>query len=645
MSNIFNIGKTALNAAQVGISTTGHNIANANTEGYSRQVIVQSAGQAQAWGFGYLGNGTQVDTVKRVYNELLSRQISNSQSIASGINTQLSNINHINNMLADAEAGLSPAIQDFFASINDLSSAPNDPASRQAMLSTAEALSSRFNGLGSRLLEMQGSVNAQLNASVNTVNHYAKEIARLNEVIDVATTSTGQPPNDLLDQRDQLVLALNKEIKGTVIVQDGNRYNVSIGNGIPLVNGLKSYSLTTVDSPTNPGRLEVAYQAGATTSILAEQSLQGGVIGGLIEYRRESLDKAQNTLGQIAVALAQSFNIQHQQGLTNGDVQGGNFFNIPSPQVNASSHNTGSADLASSIVDASLLTASDYRLRYDGSNYSITRLSDNTVQTFSSLPQTVDGVSFSLAGGSMSAGDQFMIRPTANAAADLSVAVKQIEDIAAGAPTITTTAAGSNTGSGVISGARVSASYASAPLASPFTLSYNSGSLGGFPAGEPITVTTSAGTTTTYPAGSTIPYSAGAVISVAGISFSLSGSPADGDQFTIAATTSNAAGDNRNALQLAALQNTKTMLGGTASYQDTFNQLVSYVGNRTRELQVTGAAENTLLAQSITAQQGESGVNLDEEAVNLIRYQQAYQAAGKVMQIASTLFETVLSIR
>lgn len=645
MSNIFNIGKTALNAAQVGISVTGHNIANAKTDGYSRQVIVQSTGQAQNWGFGYLGNGTQIDTVKRIYNELLSRQISNSQSIASAINTQISNINQISNMLADSDAGLSPAIQDFFDAINDLSSSPNDPASRQAMLSNGEALVSRFNSLGSRLQEMQSSVNSQLTASVKTVNQYAKEIARLNEVIDIATTSTGQPPNDLLDQRDQLVLALNKEIKGTVVVQDGNKYNVSIGNGIPLVNGLTSYSLTTVNSPTNPGKLEVAYQVGSTVSILAEQSLQGGVIGGLIEYRRESLDKAQNTLGQIAVALAQSFNTQHQQGLTNNNVQGGNFFNIPVPQVNASSRNTGDASIASSITDANQLTASDYRLRYDGSNYIVTRLSDNTTQSFTSLPQTVDGVSFALGGGTMNTGDEFLIRPTANAASDLSMAVKQIADIAAGAPVVGTSAATSNTGSGTISGATVSNGYASAPLASPFTLSYNSGSLSGFPAGEAISVTTSAGVTTTYPAGSTVPYSAGATISVAGISFSLSGAPANGDQFTIVANSSNAAGDNRNALQLAALQGTKIMLNGTASYQDTFNQLVSYVGNRARELQVTGAAEDELLNQSITAQQGESGVNLDEEAVNLLRYQQAYQAAGKVMQVASTLFETVLSIR
>lgn len=645
MSNIFNIGKTALNAAQVGLSVTGHNIANAKTDGYSRQVIVQGTNTPQNWGFGYVGNGTQINTISRVYNDLLARQINNSQAVASAINTQLSNINQINNMLADSDAGLSPAIQDFFASINDLASAPNDPASRQAMLSNGQALVSRFNSLGSRLQEMQASVNSQLASSVTTINQYAKEIARLNDAIDIATSTTGQPPNDLLDQRDQLVLALNKEIKGSVVVQDGNKYNISIGNGIPLVSGVNAYSLTTVSSPTDPSRLEVAYQVGSTVSILSEQSLQGGTIGGLLEYRSETLDKAQNTLGQIAVALAQSFNTQHQQGLTNNDVQGGNFFNIPAPLVNASSRNSGDAEISSSIVDANLLTASDYRLRYDGSNYTITRLSDNTVQTLGSLPQTVDGVSFTLTNGTFDTGDEFLIRPTANAASDLSMAVKQIADIATGAPVVGTSAASGNTGNGAISGATVGSGYAGSPLSSPFTLSYNSGDLSGFPAGEPVTVTTTAGVTTTYPAGSTVPYSAGASINVAGISFSLSGSPANGDQFTVAANTSNAAGDNRNALQMATLQSAKIMLNGTASYQDTFNRLVSYVGNRTRELQVTGAAEDELLQQSITTQQGESGVNLDEEAVNLIRYQQAYQAAGKVMQIASTLFDTILAIR
>ena len=645
MSNIFNIGKTALNAAQVGISVTGHNIANASTDGYSRQTIVQSSAQAQNWGFGYIGNGTQIDTVKRVYNELLAKQINNSQAITSAINTQLSSINQINSMLADSSAGLSPAIQSFFSSINDLSSAPNDAASRQAMLSSSEALVSRFKSIGDRLQEMQNTVNSQLTSSVSSINNYAKEIARLNEAIDAAVNSTGQPPNDLMDQRDKLVLDLNKEVKASVVVQDGTKYNVFIGNGIPLVSGLTAYSLTTVNSPTNPGRVEVAYQSGNTTSILAESSLQGGVLGGLIEYRSESLDKTQNTLGQIAVALAQSFNAQHRQGLTNNGVPGGDFFTIPEPTVNANGFNTGNAVVSSSITNANALTASDYRLRYDGTNYSITRMSDNVTQTFTSLPQNVDGVSFTQTSGTMNSGDEFIVRPTANAASNIEVAVKQIADIAAGAPVVATSAATANTGSGAISAATVSSGYAGSPLASPFTLSYNGGNLSGFPAGEAITVTTTGGATTTYPAGSTVPYSAGATISVAGISFSLSGSPATGDQFTVSANTSNAAGDNRNALQLAALQTQKVMSNGTASYQDTFNQLVSYVGNRTRELQITGAAETTLLNQTITAQQSESGVNLDEEAVNLLRYQQAYQAAGKVMQIAGTLFETLLSIR
>ncbi|MCB5183777.1 flagellar hook-associated protein FlgK [Methylobacillus gramineus] len=644
MSSIFNIGKTALNAAQVGINVTGHNISNANTQGYSRQVIVQATAQAQNWGFGFIGQGTQIDTVKRVYNDLLAKQLNNSQSISSAINTQLSNINQINSMLADSNAGLSPAIQDFFKSINDLSSATNDPASRQAVISSGEALISRFQSLGERLQEMQSNVNAQLTTSVATVNTYAKEIARLNETIDAAMSSTGQPPNDLMDQRDQLVLQLNKEIKGTVVVQDGSKYNVFIGNGIPLVSGLKAYSLATINSPTDPSRLAVAYQSGGTTSLLSETSLQGGTIGGLLQYRSQSLDTSQNTLGQIAIGLAQSFNTQHQQGLTANGTPGGNFFNIPAPEVNGSSRNTGNAEVSSGIVNANALTTSDYRLRYDGSNYSVTRTSDGVSQSFTSLPQTVDGVSFSIDSGSMNSGDEFVIRPTANAATNMSMAISQIANIAAGAPVVAGTAASANTGSGAIGSVRVDSGYASAPLTTPFTLNYTGGNLSGFPAGQAITVTTASGSTT-YPAGSSVPYTAGASISVAGLNFSISGAPANGDQFTVSANTSNASGDNRNALQLAALQTGKTMNNGTASYQDVFNQLVSFVGNRTRELQVTGAAEDELLKQTLTTQQSESGVNLDEEAVNLLRYQQAYQAAGKVMQIASTLFDTLLSIR
>ncbi|MEZ0232608.1 MAG: flagellar basal body rod C-terminal domain-containing protein, partial [Methylophilaceae bacterium] len=317
---------------------------------------------------------------------------------------------------------------------------------------------------------------------------------------------------------------------------------------------------------------------------------------------------------------------------------------LPVPKVNASTNNTGSATISASITDASAITTSDYKLKYDGANYTLTRSGDGQTFTFASFPQTIDGMSIDIASGTIGTGDTFVIQPTKNAANSLSVSMTDTSKIAAGAPAVSSATTTTNTGSASIGTASVSSTYAASPLASPLTLTYNSGttSLSGFPASQAVTVTVGS-TSTVYPAGSTIPYTSGASYSVAGVSFQMNGTPANGDTFTLTANTTTAAGDNRNALLMSGLQTANTIDGNT-SYEGAFSKLVSTVGNKTRELQITGEAASTLVAQSVSAQQSLSGVNLDEEATNLLRYQQAYQAAGKMMQIASELFDSILAI-
>jgi len=537
-SNILSIGQSALAAAQVGISVTGHNIANASTPGYSRQEIIQSAAQAQDFGFGYLGQGTTVASVRRIYNDILAKQLNNAQSSSAATSTYAAQMTQIDNMLADPAAGLSPAIQSFFSSIQSVASNPGDAASRQASLSSAQALVNRFQSLDGRLNEIRNSVNYELSASTQIVTSYAKQIAQLNDVISKAVgANKSNPPNDLLDQRDKIVSDLSKLVKTDVYSQDDGSYNLFIGNGLPLVIGNKSYGLTTVNSSTDTSRLEVAYVSN-TIKTLGDNMLPGGTIGGLLQFRSGSLDSAQNQLGQIATVFTQSFNTQHKLGFDSAGSAGGDFFNVPTPDVFGDTANSVGATLSATISNASAITSSDYRVKYDGTNYSIMRLNDSSVQSFASLPQTLDGLTFN---GAMAAGDSFLIQPTRNAASKLSVAITNISKIAA------SDAAGGN-------------------------------------------------------------------------------------------------GNNRNALLLAALQGSSTMNNGTMSYENAFGQLVSFVGNKTNELKVNGAAEEALLAQTTAAQQSQSGVNLDEEATNLLRYQQAYQAAGKVMQIASTMFDTLLAL-
>ena len=645
-SNILSIGTSALNAAQVGLSTTGHNIANASTPGYSRQVVVQAAAQAQNFGYGYIGQGTEIAAVSRVYNEILAKQAIDSQAVSAGINIYSSNLGNIENMLADASAGLNPAMNDFFSSVQSLSANPSDPATRQTMLSYTQSLVNRFQSTNNRINELRDSVNTQLTSGVSVINAYAKEIANLNDVIEKAVNSSTTQPNDLLDQRDQLVLELSKQIKTTIVPQGQGSYNIFVGNGLPLVVGTTTNTLLTTSSPTDPGRLEVAYQNTNKTTVLGIDNLPGGAIGGILQFRSESLDTVQNQLGQLAVTLASTFNSQHAQGLDKNGNPGGTLFGIADPVVNSSSYNTGSAVIQSKIIDSRAITSSDYRLQYDGTNYTITKLSDMTAQNFTSLPQTVDGLSFTQASGTINAGDGFVIRPTQNAAETISVAIADINKLAFGGPAISASANVANTGSGSMSTPVASSTYSSGPLAGAIGITYSSGlpnTLVLAPSAQPVTVTTG-GVTTTYAPGAPVTYTSGATISVGGLSFSISGTPANGDQFTLTPNASNSAGDNRNGLLLAGLQTQGTLNNSKTSYSDALGQLVNTVGNKARELKVIGAAEDQVLAQATAAVQEQSGVNLDEEAANLLRYQQAYQAAGKMMQIASQLFDVLLQL-
>jgi flagellar hook-associated protein 1 len=643
-SSILSIGQSALTAAQVGLSTTGHNIANAATPGYNRQVVVQGAALSQSYGFGFLGQGTEISTVKRIYSDFLGSQVRTAQTTKSALDSHYAQIRQIDNMLADPASGLSPALQGFFSGIQEMASNPASIPSRQAALSSAETLAARFQSLAGRLKEMEQGVNSQVTSSVSAINSYAEQIAQLNDAIGRAQSATGQPANDLLDQRDQLILDLNKEIKATVVKQGDSDYNVFIGNGQPLVVGVTTAKLTTMMSPTNPEKIEVAYQGANGPVIVDPASLAGGKLGGVMEYRSQSLEPAQNALGRVAIGMAMSFNAQHQQGVDLNGEMGGALFTFAPPAVFSSSGNGGSAEVGATISDANALTTSDYRLQYDGTNYRLTRLSDNTSQTFASFPQTVDGVTLNIdtTNGIAQAGDSFLIRPTANGASSFGVAITDPRKIAAAAalPVVPVGAAvvSTNTGTGTISAATVDSTYA--PLgATTTTLTYSANELTGFPAGSMVTVDG-----TDYdPSVDVVPYIDGATISFDGISFTLGGAPDDGDKFTLSPNPSGI-GDNRNALLLGALQTANTLNGGTTTYQGAYSQLVSQVGNKTRELDVTSNAAGKLLAEANFTLQTESGVNLDEEATNLLRYQQAYQAAGKVMQIASQMFDVLLSL-
>ncbi|MES2160017.1 MAG: flagellar hook-associated protein FlgK [Pseudomonadota bacterium] len=652
MSSLLSIGKSGLLAAQVGLSTTGNNITNAGVVGYSRQAAIQSDTATLDQGFGFVGTGTEVTAVRRYYDNFLAVQLRNAESNQASLDAYTKQISQIDNLLADPTAGLSPALQDFFNGVQDATSNPASAASRQAMLSTASSLASRFQGLSARLSEIASGVNGQITSNVGEINSYATQIAAINKTIAGLTTD-GKAPNDMLDHRDQMLTELNKLIKTTVIPGDNNTLTVEFGTGQPLVVGGTAFQLATSNSPTDASRVTVGYQSDSGVfSALPESVLTGGQLGGLVSFRNGAMDRAQNSLGQVAAGLAVSFNAQHVLGQDQNGALGAAFFKPINAYVGVNSHNSpvSTADVSAVVTDASKLTASDYSVDYDGTNFNVTRLSDGQITQINpfpqTVPQTIDGVDYTITGAPVTK-DNFLVRPTYTAADQFSVAITDRTKIALAAP-IATAAPTANAGNAKISAGTVDVNYLTPgnALAAPVTLTFDkaTGSLSGFPPAQDVTVTVN-GVATVYPAGTpTVPYTDGAAISFGGVNFNISGTPADLDTFTIGPNVSGV-GDSRNGALLAGLQTKNILDNGNATYQTTYAQMVNFVGNKAREAQISGSAADAAVGQATAQQQSVSGVNLDEEAANLLRYQQAYQASGKVMQVASTLFDVLLNLR
>lgn len=668
-TGFINTAMTGIQVAQLNLATTAHNTANASTQGYNRQRAVQESNSATLTGAGYVGQGVNVASIERYYDRFLSAEVNSTQTKVSQLESYYAQVKKIDNSLSDANSGISTALASFFSGVNDVAAHPSLTSSRQTMNSSAQSLVSRYQALGDQLTQLYDGVNGSITSTVASINSYSKQIGEINEDIIVAQSSTKQPANDLLDQRDRLVSELNKLIEVTTTTNTDGSFNVFVGTGQQLVVGTLVSTMTAEPSADDPTRIVVGLKVGSSSQELPESLVTGGSLGGLLAFRNESLDRAANELGREAASLALTFNAQHQLGQDLQGNAGVDYFTLAKPTVLASSSNkTGSPVVSVSYTAPEYkgnfytdLTGSDYRLDYNGSALTLTRLSDKAQWSGTDItalnaklaadPQgfTLDPANFAGA----AAGTTYLIEPTRNAVSGLALNGAVVADnrlIAAAAP-IRTEATGTNSGKATISAGSVSTGYTPLTAASPVTLTYDgtSKSFTGFPftAATPGTVTvTSGGTTTsfTYPVpDASIPYTSGATISFAGINIEISGSPNTGDTFAIAKNSSGTT-DARNAALLGKLQTQNTMAGQTASYQTAYAALVSDIGNKTREISTTGDAQQALLDQATAARNAVSGVNTDEEAANLIIFQEAYQASAKVIEIASKLFDTLLAI-
>jgi flagellar hook-associated protein 1 FlgK len=430
---------SGLSAAQAALSTTSNNISNYTVAGYSRQTTVLAQANSTLQGNSYYGNGVNITGVQREYDAFIATQLRGSSANYSAVSTQHSQISNIDDLLSTSTTSLSTSLQGFFTNLQNVVSNANDPSARQSMLSNAQGLVSQFQTSAQYLNNMQNSVNADVDSSIKQVNTITSQIADLNKQIGKLSTANGAAPNDLLDKRDQLVNTLNNVVGVTVSQQDGG-YTVAMANGLTLVNGDKSHDLVAMPSSSDPTRTTIGYvdkQAGNVE--IPEKLITTGSLGGLLAFRTQDLDLAQNQLGQLAAAFTTSFNDVHKQGFDSKGNQGVDFFNIGSPIVVGNSKNSTAASVTAEWTDTSALKASNYTVSYDGNNWTATRASDSTAVTITpgtdasgNTTLSFDGLKLTVAGTpAPAAKDSFLVKPVQNAINDMSVAITSESQVAA----------------------------------------------------------------------------------------------------------------------------------------------------------------------------------------------------------------------
>ncbi|MFW6340534.1 MAG: flagellar hook-associated protein FlgK [Wenzhouxiangella sp.] len=626
------IGTSGLLAIQRALATTANNITNASTEGYNRQRVNFSTRPPEFLGGSFLGTGVQVSSVSRVFDNFLNDEVRAGLSGEGRLSTFAGLAGRVGDIVGSEASGLSGGLQSFFSSLEGLANDPSSTPVRQVVISEAESLTRRFNTLDSRLESLGREVDGRVAGTVDEINGLASSIAELNERIARAQgASGGAGPNDLLDQRDQLISELSQKIEVNTVDQGDGVVNVFVGNGQNLVLGGEVNTLTVGEGVFGPQTQEVRIGSTAITS-----QLTGGELGGLLDFRREILEPTRNELGRTAVALAQEFNRIQGEGLDlNGDL-GADLFAIGGSgaleaEVLVAPGNAGTAGLQATISDPAALTGNDYRLDFDGAAFSLTNVStgqavalspDDQADLLNGDPIRVDGLTLQVETPPPAAGDRFLIQPTRTAAGEMTTLFSDPAKLAAAAP-VRAEASLTNTGNGTISFGEVS-DISDPDLLDPVTIEFTSATEFEINGAGPFT------------------YTAGEDITFNGWTVQIDGDPVAGDTFTVEDNNSGS-GDNRNAVRMAGLFNENLLNGGNSTLLAQVDALVSRVGSATASANTALEAQQGLLAQSQAARESVSGVNLEEEAANLVRFQQAYEANAQVIRVADTVFQTLIN--
>ncbi|MBV7490940.1 MULTISPECIES: flagellar hook-associated protein FlgK [Pseudomonas] len=678
--SLLNIGMSGLSAGHNSLVTTGNNIANVDTAGYSRQQSVQSTKGSIQYGNVFIGTGTTLADVRRVYNAYLDSQLRTATSLNSEAASYNAQATPLDATLSDTNTGLTGVLQKFFTSMQGVSTSATDDTSRQSVLTGAQALSARFNSIAKQLNDQNTNLNGSLGDMADQVNKLSTTIATLNQKISELSTGTNQP-NDLLDSRNEAVRQLS-ELVGTQVVERGSSYDIYIGSGQPLVVGNTTNSLQTVPSQNDPSRMALQLNRGSST-IDVTSVISGGEIGGLLTYRKEVLDPSLNELGRVALVVADQINSQQAQGIDkNGDFGAAIFNNINSAalisqrSIAAAGNSAGSGNLDVTIKDTGKLTASDYQVTFtSATNYTVKRSDGTDMGSFSTTTTpapVIDGFSLNLNGGALSAGDSFKVTPTRGAAAGIQTVLTDPKKIAAAAPLTGVTSA-NNTGTytqptltstiDIYNPAAQAEMQTALKNSTPVKLVFGAASGGSQTYNMVDAKGNSIGTGTIVPGQSnTLNLKVGmvdasgapvmdnsvtpAVQKTFTVQTTVGATPASGESFTINLTGA-ASSDNRNAQALVGLQTKQTVDTGTASkgisLTDAYNKLVTNVGAKAAQGKSDSDATTAILANAKGARDSNSGVDLDEETGNLVKYQQYYTASSQIIKAAQEIFTTLIN--
>jgi flagellar hook-associated protein 1 FlgK len=629
MGDMLNTAVSGLLAFQQELDTTSNNISNANTPGYSRETTDLVSVPGPYIGQLSIGDGVQVSSVQRVYDQTVASQVVSATSAYNQLNSFSTQAAAVDNLLGSTTSGLSSQLQSLVSALQTVANSPTSSASRQAFLSQAQQLVSSLQNDDSSLQSLQSQANTQLTSDASEVTSLGQSIATLNQQIMADTSQSSQAPNSLLDQRDQLINQLATYANVTTTQQSDGSVNVYIGSGQTLVTGTTAATLSAIPNGYDPSQEDLALSSPAGP-IDVTQQISGGTLGGTLQFRSQMLDPAGNTLGQVAVVLSNAMNAQNEAGLDQSGNLGGAIFAVGGVGVLPDSSNTGTATVSATVSNANAITADNYLLSYNGTNWSLSDASGGASVALggngtAASPFTAAGLSIVLGGGAAQAGDSYLIEPTSGAVAGMQVVMSDPSQLAAAAPLLTA-AASTNTGTASIDQGTVATD--GTWVRGNYTLSFTG------PAAYQIT--NGAGAAVQNGA-----YTSGAPITFNGITVAVSGAAATGDSFSINDNASGT-GDNRNLTAMAALLD-QSLIGGTTSINSAVNELVTNIGIQTSQAQSGTTAQQAVLTDASNAQQSVSGVNLDEEAANLVQYQQAYQAAAQVINVSSTLFQSLLT--